>query len=95
MPVGRPHVMFSLAMPARVRAVRVTGPGLRGAEVYLTNMDAHFHCDVGPLAVLPRQEGHELTWPLDPTTTGKDLNTIRLVADFSSANRTVTFELLE
>jgi hypothetical protein len=95
LPVGRPHVMFSLAMPARVRAVRVTGPGLRGAEVYLTNMDAHFHCDVGPLAALPRQEGHELTWPLDPTTTGKNLNTVRLVADFSGANRTVTFELLE
>ncbi|HXA80776.1 MAG TPA: hypothetical protein VNV14_05865, partial [Opitutaceae bacterium] len=94
MPVGRPHVMFSLAMPARVRAVRVTGPGLRGAEIYLTNLDAHFHCDVGPLAALPRQEGRELTWTLDPKTTGKDLNTVRLVADFTGGDRTVTVEML-
>jgi hypothetical protein len=95
MPVGRPHVMFSLAMPARVRAVRVTGPDLRGAEIYLTNLDAHFHCDIGTLVALPRQEGHELTWPLDPMSTGKDLNTVRLVADFTGSNRTVTFEFLE
>jgi hypothetical protein len=94
-PVGRPHVMFSLAMPARVRAVRMTGPALRGAEIYLTNIDAHFHCDVGTLVALPRQEGHELTWALDPMGTGEDLNTIRLVADFDGADRTVTFELLE
>ena len=94
-PVGRPHVMFSMAMPARVRALRVTGPALRSAEMYLTNLDAHFHCDVGTLVALPRQEGRELTWPLDPMTTGKDLNTIRLVADFAGVDRTVTFELLE
>ncbi|HSY53575.1 MAG TPA: SGNH/GDSL hydrolase family protein, partial [Opitutaceae bacterium] len=95
LPVGRPHVMFSLAMPARVRAVRVTGPALRGAEIYLTNIDAHFRFDSGALNALPRQEGRELSWPLDPMTTGKDLNTIRLVADFTGADRTVTIELLE
>jgi hypothetical protein len=95
MPVGRPHVMFSLAMPARVRAVRVSGPDLRGAEIYLTSIDAHFHFDAGVLAARPRQEGHELIWPLDPATSGKDLNTLRLVADFDGSDRTVTFELLE
>ncbi len=95
MPVGRPHVMFSLAMPACVRAVRVTGPALHGAEIYLTNLDPHFHCDVGTLISLPRQEGHELVWPLDPLTTGKDLNTLRLVADFTGVDRTVTVEILE
>jgi hypothetical protein len=95
LPVGRPHVMFSLAMAARVRAVRVSGPALSGAEIYLTNLDARYHCDVGPLVALPRQEGHELTWPLDPKSTGKDLNTIRLVADFDGSNRTVTMEMLQ
>jgi hypothetical protein len=93
MPLGRPHVFFALDMPAQAREVRVWGPGLEAAQVFLTSIDPRYHCDLGLPAALPRKKGRDLVWPLDPAGLGKDLNTVRLVASFAGADRTAILEV--
>jgi hypothetical protein len=95
MPVGRPHVMFALAMPATATAVRVTGPCLASAEVYLTRIDPNYRCDLGTLAILPWKQGSDLAWQLNRAGSGRNLNTLRLVAWFRGPDRALTLEIMK
>lgn len=94
MPIERDHVALHLAMPSNLGAIRLAGPDLASAQIHLTHVDADDGIDSGAVQSEPEQRGAQLEWAL-PAASGQLVNTIRVVAEFTGADRSLTLQLLE
>jgi hypothetical protein len=94
MPLGQHHVQMHLAMPSNLREIGLAGPDLASAQVHLTQVNAADGIDYGQLASVPRQSGNQLRWEL-PAAIGQLVNTVRVVADFDGADRSLTLDLVQ
>lgn len=94
MPLERDHVQLHLAMPSNLREIRLAGPDLANAQIHLTQVNPEDGIDYGDLASVPQQSGSQLKWEL-PAAIGQLVNTVRVVADFDGADRSLTLDLVQ
>jgi hypothetical protein len=94
MPLGQDHVQMHLAMPSNLREIRLAGPDLESAQIHLTQANAADGIDYGTLTSEPQQSGRQMQWEL-PAATGQLVNTVRVVADFDGADRSLTLDLVQ
>lgn len=92
MPIERSHVQLHLALPSDLRVLRLTGPDLASAQIFLTHVDAQTGIDDGTTTAQPEQRGDALEWPLGDA--GRLVNTVRVVAEFDGDDRSLSFELV-
>jgi hypothetical protein len=93
MPIEQSHVLLSLAEPSDLRALRLRGPDLAGAQLHLTHADPEDGVDPGVAKSEPQQRGDTLAWELSGDA-GRLVNTVRVVAEFSGPDRSLTLELV-
>ncbi|MBP1602863.1 MAG: hypothetical protein H6Q09_35 [Acidobacteria bacterium] len=93
MPLELAHVQLHLAVPSNLREIRLAGPNLATAQIHLTRADPADGIDYGALTSEPQQSGTTLKWEL-PGATGQLVNTVRVVADFAGADRSLTLDLV-
>jgi hypothetical protein len=91
MPAGQPYVQFSLALPASLGSIQVSGPNLASASLAVTRVDAATGVDYHKVEPQGEQAGSALVWPLADSA-GRGINTVRLSAAFTGPDRTVTIE---
>lgn len=96
LPIGRPHVLLSLASPVALQRIDLSGPSLTAAQVFLTSEHPVKRFDDGRIRPLSRKKGAVLSWEIQPEMEGAPylVNTIRLVADFSGHDRSVSVALV-
>ncbi len=92
MPLEQSHVRLHLSMPSNLRELRLAGPGLASATLYVTQVNPDDGIDYGTLASLPEQSGSELNWTL-PAAIGELVNTVRVTATFEGDDRSLTLDL--
>jgi hypothetical protein len=93
MPIEQSHVLLSLAEPSDLRALRLRGPDLAGAQLHLSHVDPEDGVDPGVAKSEPQQRGDTLAWELSGDA-GRLVNTVRVVAEFSGPDRSLTLELV-
>ncbi len=93
MPIGQSHVQLHLERPSDLRALRLRGPDLAGAQLHLTRADPADGVDPGVVESEPRQSGDALDWELAGDA-GRLVNTVRVVAEFSGPDRSLALELV-
>ena len=93
MPLEQDHLQLHLAMPSNLREIRLAGPDLASAQIPLTQVNAADGIDYGAIASEPRQSGKQIRWEL-PAAVGQLVNTVRIVADFDGADRSLTLDLV-
>jgi len=92
MPLRRPFVQFNLESPASLREIRLSGPTLTKASVWITTEDPSLHYDPGVIHALGEREGSSLTWSLEGLAGA--VNTIRISASFKGTDRTIDTTLV-
>ena len=93
MPLEQSHVQLHLSAPSNLREIRLAGPNLATAQIHLTQTNAEDGIDYGAVTSEPQQSGKHMKWEL-PATTGQLINTVRVVADFDGADRSLTLDLV-
>jgi len=93
MPIKKRHVQLHLAMPSTLREIRLAGPNLARAQIHLTQVNPQDGIDYGDPRTEPHQKGNQLRWELSAAT-GQLVNTVRIVADFDGADRSLTLDLV-
>lgn len=95
MPVRKPYVQFDLETPAPVKAIQLSGNGLKGAMVYTTHLNKERNSDDGLLQTLPWKSGRSLSWDLGSSDElSHPINTIRISAKFDGPDRKLVLFLL-
>jgi hypothetical protein len=92
MPIEQPHVLLSLAMPADLRSVRIAGPGLAEAAVWVTQVGDD-GIDRGAATRAGARAGDAVEIALAPEL-GRRVNTLRVFARFAGADRALDVELV-
>jgi hypothetical protein len=93
MPIEQSHVQLNLALPSDLRALRLRGPNLASAQLHLTHVDPQTGIDSGATTAEPEQRGDALDWELAGDA-GRLVNTVRVVAEFDGADRSLTLDLV-
>lgn len=95
MPLGQPHVVLSLAMPALVDGLEIEGPELAAIEAHASGLDPEDRHDDGvlrPLVLHPRSGGG-FECRLDESGINRAISTLRLAVTFVPGATTRRIEL--
>jgi hypothetical protein len=93
MPLERSHVQLHLSVPSNLGEIRLAGPNLATAQIHLTRTNPEDGIDYGAVTTEPQQSGKQLKWDL-PAATGRLVNTVRVVAEFTGDDRSLTLDLV-
>jgi lysophospholipase L1-like esterase len=93
MPLERSHVQLHLSMPSDLREIRLAGPSLKTGQIHLTRTNPEDGIDYGVVTAEPQKSGTHLQWEL-PAATGQLVNTVRVVAEFTGDDRSLTLDLV-
>ncbi|CAN5425668.1 hypothetical protein BH10CYA1_BH10CYA1_03080 [soil metagenome] len=93
MPIRKPFVQLNLANPISLSQLSLTGAGLKSADIYISSDDPDKHFDDGTLLELGEMKGGYEKWnpALSPRTSM--VNTLRICAQFSGADRRLLLDL--
>jgi hypothetical protein len=92
MPLRKPFIELNLETPINAKEITLGGTGLKGASLYITNVDAAKHFDNGEMFSLGNKNGSWLSWKL-PEAKGRGINTINISAKVIGANRGLILEV--
>ena len=93
MPIEQSHVLLNLALPSDLRALRLSGPDLASAQIHLSHANPADGVDPGVVTSEAKQNGDALDWELAGDA-GRLVNTVRVVAEFRGADRSLTLDLV-
>lgn len=83
-PLGRHHLMLSFESPAVIRRIRLTGPSLAGAEIFVGAIDPKAGFDNGALHPLGSARGQNLQWGLEGQPFARGVTSLRIVPTVSA-----------
>ncbi len=94
MPLRKPFIELNLELPVDAKEISLGGNGLKGASVYVTNVDAAKHFDDGEMFALGQKKGSWLKWKL-PESRQKGINTLNISANVVGADRALILEIIK
>ncbi len=94
MPLRKPFIELNLASPVDAKEIRMGGKGLKGASLYVTNVDQKKHFDSGEMFDLGYKKGAWTTWQL-PALRQKGINTLNISANVVGADRALILEIVQ
>jgi hypothetical protein len=81
MPLRKPHVQINFEMPVPVKKIRLTGPYLRKAQIWLTAVDPKDGYDRHLLHNLGEKKGFDNKWTLPDEPWTNHVNTCKITAE--------------
>ena len=91
MPLGIPTPLMAFERPIPLSSLKLVGPSLTTAQVWVTCLDENEHYDDGELHDLGEQRGAELVWTMPRKLATRPVSVIRFRAAFSTTNREMTW----
>jgi lysophospholipase L1-like esterase len=86
MPIRKPYVQLNFEMPGQIKTIKLTGPWLRKATIWLTAVDPKDGYDRELLHQLPEKKGSQLAWDLPKEPWTSQINTLRISAEIKGAD---------
>lgn len=86
MPMRKPYVQLNFEMPTKIKSIKLNGPWLRKATLWLTAVDPKDGYDREILHELPTKKGHQLSWDLPNEQWTSHINTCRISAEINGAD---------
>lgn len=92
MPLRKPFIELNLETPINAKEISLGGTGLKGASLYVTNVDGRKHFDNGEMFNLGQKSGSWLLWKV-PESHGREINTISISANVVGQSRGLILEI--
>ena len=93
MPLGLATALVALEQPVPLREIRLSGTGLKSAQVWLSTYDPVEHYDTEEWRSLESQQGRSLTWIVPDDLSIREASVILLRAEVAPDDRRLQLEL--
>lgn len=94
MPLGIPTPMLAFKNPVALDTIKVAGPQLESAQVWVSCLDREGHFDDGIPHDLGKRSGPEVSWDLPADISTRPVSVILFRAEFSGPNREMAWSFV-